>query len=84
MSGLTQVEAVLSITTLSTISPKVNMVTVAMLSSDYYVTINFHLADFYINITFNPSVTMACTKMVPPSAPPILVGKGIAAYPICM
>ncbi len=45
MSGLTQVEAVLSIMTLSTISPKVNMDAVAML---YYVTINFHLTDFYI------------------------------------
>ncbi len=50
----------------------------------YYVTINFHLADFYIKITFYPSVTMACTKIVPYTAPPILVGKGIAAYPICI
>ncbi len=42
----------------------------------YYVTINFHLTDFYI---INPSVTMACNQTNP--SDPILVGKGIAAYP---
>ncbi len=75
MLGLTQVEAVLSISWLSTISPKVNMATVAMLltchrprlpSSGIMWLSHWFLyhTDSILHI-INPSVTLGCTKIVP-------------------